>query len=235
MNISAKLNGISVIFSTLIVLMFLTTIYATNKMRNDGLIINLAGRQRMLTQRMTKEIYQFLTVSKEGKQVERVAANARNTMKVFSMTLSALKDSGSAPLSLNLGETDYRNCPAATEPALGQLMIVENIWSKFSAAMESVLSGQDAETGIKFINSENETLLKEMNKAVEMMQTKSEERVQHLLFQHTFLIVLGIIITLTASIIIHYILKSLKKVIGTMGELENGNMKQLRGMLEVYK
>ena len=56
-------------------------------------------------------------------------------MTVFDKTLSALKDSGDAPLSLDLEKTEYRWCPKAKEPAYGQL---ENV------AQTTLVSGEVA-------------------------------------------------------------------------------------------
>jgi len=43
-----------------LIIMLLDVYYVTNQQKDDGLVINLAGRQRMLTQKMTKEILVYL-------------------------------------------------------------------------------------------------------------------------------------------------------------------------------
>lgn len=83
--------------SVIICLMFAGTWYTTAAQKSDGLVINLAGRQRMLTQKMTKELFDFVS----NKKNEKLAAGVKNTMKVFDMTLNALVNSGKAPLSLS--------------------------------------------------------------------------------------------------------------------------------------
>ncbi len=45
-------------------MVFLATLYVSQKQKNDGLLINLAGRQRMLSQKMSKELLHFMWVSK---------------------------------------------------------------------------------------------------------------------------------------------------------------------------
>ncbi len=46
--------------SFIILSMFLATWYTTSAQKADGLVINLAGRQRMLSQKMSKELFLFI-------------------------------------------------------------------------------------------------------------------------------------------------------------------------------
>lgn len=151
MNVKHKLGISAIGLSVIIFGMFLATWWLTGKQKNDGLIVNLAGRQRMLSQKMTKELLYFqMEKIKTGSINEKTAAGIRNTMKVFDTTLTALKDSGDAPLSLNLNKTNYRWCPQVKEPAFTQLEKVKTIWTDFSSHVEGVLS--DSETAKQDLN-----------------------------------------------------------------------------------
>ncbi len=108
--------------------MFLATMYAIQNQKDDALTINLAGRQRMLSQKMTKELYDFkLQSDKKGSLRREAEDKVRSTMEVFTLTLKALKNSGKVPLTLNLADTPYSEIPAAVEPTLGQLVKVESV------------------------------------------------------------------------------------------------------------
>ena len=61
--------------------------------KHDSVIINLAGRQRMLSQKMTKEILLF-------SQGETSPVESANTIEVFHKTLESLSRGGKAPLDL---------------------------------------------------------------------------------------------------------------------------------------
>ena len=114
--------------SAIIIFMFMSTSYLTNKQKDDGLIINLAGRQRMLSQKMTKEfLLNEIEKDKTGQGNTDIVDNIRNTSKIFDMTLNALRDSGQAPLSIDLKNNEYRFCPQSTEPAYSQLKKVTGI------------------------------------------------------------------------------------------------------------
>ncbi len=82
MSISLKLKLIVLAFASIVTLMFIATLYATNRQKNDGLIINLAGRQRMLTQKMSKELYHFMHVSEKMGKLDEVTVNVSHSPMV---------------------------------------------------------------------------------------------------------------------------------------------------------
>jgi methyl-accepting chemotaxis protein len=193
MSVSVKLKTIAAVFVLLIVAMFGATFFTTQKQGDDGLVINLAGRQRMLSQKMSKEVHHFMFVSaKKGAPDQASIDKTRSTMKIFEMTLSALTSGGKAPLSLNLQNTKYRHCPAAEGAIRTQLDKVAGIWQGVSASIEKELSGNGSEENNLFLHKENVVLLKEMNKAVGMMQKTSESNVRTLLTTQALIVAIGV-------------------------------------------
>jgi methyl-accepting chemotaxis protein len=214
MKIKYKLGFVVLGLSLIIFGMFAVTWYLTGKQKDDGLVINLAGRQRMLTQKMTKEILTFqISRTRSGVADPKLAAGVRNTMQVFDRTLAALKDSGKAPLSLNPETTDYRWCPRAQEPALGQLKKVSAHWQRFQQRMGNVLDGKGtASEDLAWILRENVPLLREMNTAVGMLQTQSEHRVTQLLRTQVMGVVVGVGAAVFAFLSIVGIVRRLERV-----------------------
>ncbi len=156
------------------------TIIINNQQRADGLLINLAGRQRMLSQKMTKELL-MIDHSQEQQIVARDISHARETIKVFDETLTALIDGGKAPLSTDLTNTTYAKCPAAKGPIKGQLELVRDMWTEFSAQLDLGLGEGDVRfEAIASVLATNTPLLKEMNSAVDLMQKSSESRIRTL-------------------------------------------------------
>ncbi len=114
--------------------------------------INLAGRQRMLTQKMSKE---FLLVA-YGHEVDANKANLQKTVSLFDKTLNGLVD-GNADIGLS----------AAPTPELKtQLEKVKGLWAEFRDAVEATPS--DATKRV--VAEKNLPLLKEMNAAVKMFE-----------------------------------------------------------------
>ena len=80
----------------IILSMFAVTWQTTSAQKDDSLVINLAGRQRMLSQKMSKELFLIPSTENQGGKV-KLKTEVRNTMKIFDITLKALSDSGNEP------------------------------------------------------------------------------------------------------------------------------------------
>jgi signal transduction histidine kinase len=85
--------------------------YTSYQIGQDASAINLAGRQRMLSQRMTKAVVNIQTDYVNGESNEQDLAELRKTVGLFDTTLASFRDGGSAmggdgkPLVLNAIET----------------------------------------------------------------------------------------------------------------------------------
>ncbi len=231
MKIRYKLGLVAGGLSLIIVVMFAITFYTTSQQKNDGLIINLAGRQRMLTQKMLKELFAYVRLSEqklpEGQKnnTATMKKSVQKTMKIFDMTLNALADSGKAPMSLDPDNTTYRECPMAKGDVVKQLAEVRSLWTEFSRHIENILSGQDNNgKNFAFVKNNNMKLLAFMNKAVMMMQKQSEKSVSTLIFYQSICIVLGIILMIFSIFTIRKIVKQLDNASKTAIELSKGDL-----------
>ncbi|ODS31255.1 MAG: hypothetical protein SCARUB_03624 [Candidatus Scalindua rubra] len=120
----------------------------------DSKTINLAGKQRMLTQKMVKETLGLVQGSVPGDTLE-------GTANLFDKTLKGLI-SGDAELGLS----------AMTDSAiLAQLRSVQTLWNGFNENVGTVLKhAPETNNALAYINGHNVELLKEMNKAVGMYE-----------------------------------------------------------------
>ena len=126
----------------------------TQTKQQSGVVINLAGKQRMLTQKMSKE---SLFIAK-GIDVEANTANLKKTAALFDKTLQGLIN-GDA--SLNLPKTENKEI-------LAQLQKVTDLWTPFKVNIEKVIAGNADKATLEAIAKENLPLLKNMNMAVQM-------------------------------------------------------------------
>ena len=92
-SIRAKLGTIFFGFLLLVAGSVGATFVAVNAQADDALVINLAGRQRMLTQEMTKAV---LGVARDPTSDYRTELDA--SADLFDRTLTALLDGGGSPL-----------------------------------------------------------------------------------------------------------------------------------------
>jgi hypothetical protein len=124
-----------------------------------GVVINLAGKQRMLTQKMSKEV---LLVSL-GHNANENKLNLKKTATLFDKTLKGLQ----------VGDTDL-GLPATTDKAiLDQLSVVEGLWGDMKPLTEVVYdidSTSVSDDTVTSVAKVNLPLLKNMNKAVKMYE-----------------------------------------------------------------
>lgn len=131
--------------------------------RSAGVVINLAGKQRMLTQKMSKEA---LLVALQH-DTDNNRSNVRATASLFDRTLKGLRD-GDADLEL----------PGTSDPAVrAQLDKVDGLWQSFRPLVEragGVDGGTLGNDELQRLAELNLPLLKEMNQAV-MMYEQAEQ------------------------------------------------------------
>lgn len=129
---------------------------------NQGIVINLAGKQRMLTQKMSKEI--FLAASNENPTENLKVAKA--TAELFDRTLKGLE----------LGNPDMGLPKAESPRIIRQLGKVKKLWTPFKESVDSVVAaGTVSEDAIQKIADLNVPLLKEMNKAVKLFEKEASD------------------------------------------------------------
>jgi methyl-accepting chemotaxis protein len=174
-TISSRLTAILVSFTVLLAGVAAASHVVLKQQADDALVVNLAGRQRMLSQKMTKEASEYINLSREGitaaldPQRDKVQA----TMRAFEMTLLALKDGGPAPVNLEL--TKMRPVPAATAEVSKQLHAGVALWEPFKDNMNKVLQSKGTDVvAAKAVFDSNMQLMNQMNVVVDLMQGESE-------------------------------------------------------------
>ncbi|WP_051294728.1 methyl-accepting chemotaxis protein [Maridesulfovibrio bastinii] len=181
--------------------MFISTFFITNDQKTDGLVVNLAGRQRMLSQKMSKETLAFMLEFQKTKKINPTARQqVESTRNLFDNTLKALILGGPAPITFKPdGKT--RNLPPSSSPAKDQLEKVNSMWEKFKKSLNNVLQHEDVQS-LSYIMSNNVPLLKEMNKAVLMLQKQSEAKTSLIVYIQAA----GIILFIPISIMLYLVI-----------------------------
>jgi len=127
--------------------------------KSAGVVINLAGKQRMLTQKMSKEML-LVALNHEAQDNK---ANLRGTTSLFDRTLKGLRD----------GDQDLGLPPTKSAAIIKQLDKVAELWSQFKPVAEKAgdvnvaeVSSSDLQKMVKL----NLPLLSNMNAAVKMYE-----------------------------------------------------------------
>ena len=191
---------ISLIFFATILVFILAVVYATyinSSLEESSLRINLAGRQRMLSQKLTKDIFGYIHNIELNKQtatahLEEVAS----TRTLFTQTMILLnrggeiQDKNGAKVALK-AETD--------QGIIAQLKLVDGIWATYKSHMAVLVDPAKTKTpqgdfALSWIQKNNIRLLKEMDKGVWMMDSRDRNTARGVnsLLKATILIALAI-------------------------------------------
>jgi ABC-type transporter Mla subunit MlaD len=149
------------------------TLRTVASQKADGLVINLAGRQRMLTQKYTKESL-AMAVAAEGEAREKTAAGRDRTAKLFEATLAALRDGGATWKALDL--TGDVVLPATGDQAIvATLDKTRHEWESLRALDAADAAGRAEQ--LPALMAQSIAVLKVMNSAVVQYQQAGEARV----------------------------------------------------------
>jgi len=126
-----------------------------------GTVLNLSGRQRMLSQKMSKEV---VLVALDVDRSQNLS-NLQKTAVLFDTTLKALRDGDSA---MQLPATEERRI-------LKQLdKINSRHWVPFYAVIKEILAAKTVnDAQLEAIATQNPALLKQMNKCVKMYEKRA--------------------------------------------------------------
>lgn len=172
-------------FALLVATSVIATFWGIGAQAQDALVINLAGRQRMLVQKMTRlalEIYYGNRLAEDKQELEQAAS-------AFIQTHSALMYGGQAPLL----DSEMVNLPAAASRTQAQLEIVDQNWTQFYSAVTGVLASEagapEMEAHLSTIQRLSPELVDQADAVVRSLEQDAEAKVSRLrLVQGGFLL-----------------------------------------------
>ncbi len=166
-------------FIAVIILLISITFITVNSQSSDGVVINLAGKQRMLTQKMTKEALAYSNGNGSLNDLKK-------TVDLFDKTLNGLIDGDH---KLNLPKTE-------DEIILSKLNDVKKLWKPFKEKIENVSSSAN----LDYVLNNNIKLLKTMNEAVGLFEEASVNKVSTLKLIQTIFLIVTVILGVFATI-----------------------------------
>ena len=162
-----KLLGAGLIFTILSLIVL--TIYLNEKNIKDSLIINIAGKERMLTQKISKNIFYLY------QQRELNFNELDNAVEEFKYALNSLKN----------GDESRGIESAPTDEIAQQISKIIILWNSFNTNVQTfkeiiILKNNENEKKlsihVKSIYSSNNTLLKEVDTLVSMYTHYTEKK-----------------------------------------------------------
>ena len=127
-----------------------------SQQHSAGLKINLAGRQRMLTQHIAKSV----CFAQTGVLAEQHQVFVEQASLLFETTLAALRD----------GDAGQGVTPETNPEILGALQEVDGLWRPMSETLNAWLGGDASSARLEVIYENNLPLLKASHQVVEMLE-----------------------------------------------------------------
>ncbi|MCP4186028.1 MAG: HAMP domain-containing protein [Gammaproteobacteria bacterium] len=172
LSVGQKLFILPLFFSATLIGIVVYTVLTLNQQKADSTVINIAGRQRMLTQKFTKELLDELNAG----QVDTVK-NSPKTAKLFETTLKALRFGGITYADGAM--TKEISLPANHDSIIEKkLAEVEALWTQLQGAVQKItqseVNSSDYLEQVSIIRSSNLETLKAMNAAVGLFASNSQ-------------------------------------------------------------
>lgn len=179
------------------------TIYLNEQISKDASIINMAGKQRMLTQMISKNVFYINSTKKFD----------------FEELDGAVKQFGDSLYKLTHGDYNEDIYVVSNKQITSQLLKVTQMWSSFNSDVQLFkhnvkLQTLDTNTLVRKIFESNVILLHEMDKLVGMYASNSEEQNNDIItFQYYAALILVLIMI--------YALKELKSIENKVNDFLN--------------
>ncbi|MGB5054961.1 MAG: ATP-binding protein, partial [Nitrospirales bacterium] len=192
-SIGRALLILSTVFILALFGILLYTITTIQNQKLDSVMVDLAGQQRMLSQRLMNEI---LLIS------EGIPADYRFTQKMLSQNLDALLVGGKAVINQESGDTAVLPPPPSQEirQALGEQ---QTLMAEFMQRADTFLKTPYDHPGYSLeldgLLALNARLIEVANKAVKLYSRNSQEKISNMIVWEsligTLVIIFGILIT----------------------------------------
>jgi signal transduction histidine kinase len=180
--------------------------YTSYQIADDATAINLAGRQRMLSQRITKTLLSVEADIQAGRATEETLKELKGASGLFDATLSAFKEGGSVkggddkPVLLKKVETPE---------GAGIIGEAEAVWAPLYALIPSIAAAEsDGSTltqAVAYARANNLKLLKLMNGLTTHLETLAKNKADKLRIIQS--IGIGLALLNFALVLFHFIRK----------------------------
>ncbi|MGL1933955.1 MAG: bacteriohemerythrin [Fibrobacterales bacterium] len=225
--LAALLSGL-VIFG-----MFIATLIILAAVESDSEVVNLAGRQRMLSQKIYKDVLLCVFESNTGGGRSKTKEDMHNAIRVFDETLDGLLKGGEIPLSLAV-DSKKIIAPKAHPDEVKKLKQVDVIWTELTMMLTKLESdGFKNSDLIKDVDHLFEALLVASDASVQELQLESEAHVETLKMIQFVGVVLGGLCTLFAFFIVIRVLRKLERANRILQKYSEGDLTELISIDEI--
>jgi two-component system, chemotaxis family, sensor kinase CheA len=186
--------------------------YTSFQIAADAKTVNLAGRQRMLSQRMAKSLLEVEKALEQGQSPQQYLNELSQAAQIFGQTLSAFELGGTAP-----GVQGEAVVLTSIKPGAGRDALIEakEIWQPLKQLIEQVLAQKNPENinqalsfAMEYARTNNLQLLNLMNILTLDLERVAGAKAAQLRLIQTVAIVLAV---LNFMLILHHFLGQLRR------------------------
>jgi len=213
------------LFMAFVALTVGATLYVAGSQSSDALVINVAGRQRMLTQKMAKEALEFYNATIAGRAAEGRLKDLTRTVALFDRSLHALKDGG-ATTAPKGGEVVL---PASRGEARTGLEKVSGLWEGFKADLAVITSTAPSRArlmrAVRAVMARDMGLLKSSNRVVGLLEAQSNSKttlLKTILFSALFISLA--LAVLSIYFVRRTLLLPLDKIVARLRDMSEGDL-----------
>ncbi len=180
---------------------------------SDLVAINIAGRERMLSQKMTKAVNAYVLTG-DSSYINEL----KDASQLFDKSLKGLKN-GNQELGLS---------PVTDNELVSELNKLEGLWKPFYAHISVVLNGKhdgdDVKKAVSAINETNGILLKQADVVTKAFETSSLKKDQYAKYFQYVTLASGIcFIVLVIFFVRHFMIAFLERTVNTIQEAGRGS------------
>ncbi len=213
MKLSIKIKILSILsLFLLIIIVNILIIFRTVKDQEfDALLINVAGRQRMLSQRISKNIF-LLSLIEENDQDslprEDILSELNSSINLFNETIIAFDNGG----VLTDASGNKQTIPSISSTLTKDVL---SLWGPFKENIQTLINNPQETESLTYIYKNNGDLLKKSNAIVVNLQDSSENKISHM----KNLQVISLLISIFIFILTYFYIE--KMIVLPMKKIEN--------------
>ncbi len=170
----------------------------------DAVAVNIAGRQRMLTQKMTKQVLQG------------DFNGAKETAELFTKSLKALR----------YGDPDIGLRKIDDPEIIAQIQKIEKLWNKFYERLKRIVINAGTQADEKYLLTHNLELLRESNILTQLFEKKAIASLYRLKFYQIIIFAITISIFVIIWLMIKFtVIHPIQEAVELVKEVATGNFK----------
>ncbi len=218
-----KLKTINFVFAVVIggiflanVITIIATLSTLSGQEEDATAINVAGRQRMLSQKITKEASFYIQTGEQS-----WAHALKSTYSLFEKSLAALE----------FGNTEMNLKKVDSPQVLLPIAELKSMWQPFRDKVLIILSApptsQQAKEALQYIKDHNIPLLKQANTVTKAFENYSKGKIKYLKAVMGIMLAIAVILLIASRFIISkLIIMPLSKAVKAITDCGNGKLNQ---------